>query len=314
LYCAEANFEGANIKNIADSYWYSVVTLTTVGYGDFYPLTFWGRLIGFLFVLGSLGLLGLFITELSIKVSDYIKKRKGGYFGTTMENHCIIIGWNSFSKQIAEQVIKANKPLAIVTAHEADIEVISQLYPKKECFVLYSKLDYFENLLKVNIEQSRRVYLSFEKDTDTLVYTINLKKRFKDIKCVIALDNIDLKSSFNFLGVQFVIPKSEIVSKFIASYIFEPNVALLTEDLVTTSDSGDDLDICEMPITRSKFLGMSYLEAFIAFKKEHNVILVGISRNEKLYKNPKNDLTLTKDDILLYITDGKTREVLTQIL
>jgi Trk K+ transport system NAD-binding subunit len=83
---------------------------------------------------------------------------------------------------------------------------------------------------------------------------------------------------------------------------------------VTTSDSGDDLDICEMPITRSKFLGMSYLEAFIAFKKEHNVILVGISRNEKLYKNPKNDLTLTKDDILLYITDGKTREVLTQIL
>jgi Trk K+ transport system NAD-binding subunit len=59
---------------------------------------------------------------------------------------------------------------------------------------------------------------------------------------------------------------------------------------------------------------MSYLEAFIAFKKEHNVILVGISRNEKLYKNPKNDLTLTKDDILLYITDGKTREVLTQIL
>ncbi len=82
LYYFESNFENTNIRNLADAYWYSLVTLTTVGYGDFYPDNiFGGRLIGILFVLGSLGILGYLITELSVKISEYLKKREMGFFG-----------------------------------------------------------------------------------------------------------------------------------------------------------------------------------------------------------------------------------------
>jgi len=308
LYSVEVGHEGANIKNLSDTYWYSLVTLTTVGYGDFFPVTFWGRFIGMAFVLGSLGMLGYVLTELNLKISEYIKKREMGYFGTTMKNHCIIIGWNTFSKQVAEQIIKADENLAIVVDSEADLKAIKQLYTEKNCFVLLSELNDFDNLNKVNITDSKRVYISFENDTDTLVYTISLKKKYEFVKCVVAIENIELKTSFNYLGVQFIIPKKEIVSKFIASYIFEPNVALLTEDLISTSNTEDNLDICETVLnTNHELIGTQYFDAFVNLKKSKGIVLIAVSRASNLIKSPEDTFELKENDVLIYIANGKNK-------
>ncbi len=47
----------AGIRTFWDAAWYSLVTLTTVGYGDLYPVTPAGKAISLLFLAGSLGLL-----------------------------------------------------------------------------------------------------------------------------------------------------------------------------------------------------------------------------------------------------------------
>ncbi len=311
IYALESNFPTGNITNLADAYWYSLVTLTTVGYGDFYPITFWGRVIGFLFVLGSLGILGYVLTELNYKVKKYLKKREMGLLGTKITNHCIIIGWNSFSKQVAEQIIKAQEQIAIVVDNEADLNQIKQLYKTKNCFVLLCELNDYDSLGKVNIIKSKRVYINFDNDTDTLVYSISLKKQFENLKCVVAIENIELKESFNYLGIQYIIPKKEIVSKFIASYIFEPNVALLTEDLISTSIKVGDMDICETKIkVSSSLINTSYIDAYIKQKQQNNIILLGVNRNEQLIKNPSNSFVLKANDILIFIADGEAKKKL----
>ena len=53
--------DSAQIKGFGDAFWYSLVTLTTVGYGDLVPMTPAGRLIGILFSLMSLGIAALLI-------------------------------------------------------------------------------------------------------------------------------------------------------------------------------------------------------------------------------------------------------------
>ncbi|KOG29379.1 potassium channel family protein [Streptomyces resistomycificus] len=43
---AEDGAERANLTSYPKALWWSIETATTVGYGDFYPVTLWGRIIG----------------------------------------------------------------------------------------------------------------------------------------------------------------------------------------------------------------------------------------------------------------------------
>lgn len=43
---AEHGARGANLTTYPRALWWSIETATTVGYGDFYPVTLWGRIIG----------------------------------------------------------------------------------------------------------------------------------------------------------------------------------------------------------------------------------------------------------------------------
>lgn len=306
IYSSEVGNSNANIHTISDAYWYSIVTLTTVGYGDFFPVTFWGRTIGFTFVLGSLGILSILLTNISLRVTNYLEKRKHGYFGSNMENHCVIIGWNTFSKGIAEQIINANEKIAVVTNNEGDVKLIRELFPKEKCFVLYTELDNYPNLEKANISKSNRVYIGFENDTNILVYTIGLKKIYEHVECIVALENIELKPSFNYLGVRYVISKIDIASKFVASYIFEPFVAELTDNLLSTSIGSNDMDIQQVEVKEAYF-GKSYLECFLKFKTEYNIVLLGMAREKEVIINP-NEMVLQSKDSFIFIGDFNAYE------
>lgn len=61
LVYAESFAQDATIHTLGEAAWFSLVTLTTAGYGDFYPVTGAGRAIGALFLLLSTGLLALLV-------------------------------------------------------------------------------------------------------------------------------------------------------------------------------------------------------------------------------------------------------------
>ena len=58
----ETGADGATIQSFSQAVWYSLVTVTTVGYGDFYPVTAAGRVISLVFLVLSVGLMGLLIS------------------------------------------------------------------------------------------------------------------------------------------------------------------------------------------------------------------------------------------------------------
>ena len=56
---------GANIRTFGDAVWWSVVTLGTVGYGDYYPVTSAGRLVAVALMAGGVALVGVITATLS---------------------------------------------------------------------------------------------------------------------------------------------------------------------------------------------------------------------------------------------------------
>lgn len=56
---AEGGEPNANIHNASDAWWWALVTVSTVGYGDFYPTTNLGRLIASIMLICGVGIFGM---------------------------------------------------------------------------------------------------------------------------------------------------------------------------------------------------------------------------------------------------------------
>ena len=75
LRAVEARSEVSTIRTLGDALWYSIVTMTTVGYGDLTPVTLPGRFIGLLFALCSIGILTALIgIGISLFTSEHLPR------------------------------------------------------------------------------------------------------------------------------------------------------------------------------------------------------------------------------------------------
>ncbi len=77
MYVVEHNAPGSKITNLGDAVWWAVVTVTTVGYGDVYPVTFEGRVIATAIMIIGIAILGILISTLGAQfIESKIKNQR----------------------------------------------------------------------------------------------------------------------------------------------------------------------------------------------------------------------------------------------
>lgn len=308
----EQDSSQASITNYHQAFWYTIVTLTTVGYGDIYPITIYGRIIGFIFVIMSMGIYGILIGQIASFITTLKQNKMLGYNGTVFEQHVVMIGWNDFGQLVVEQLIGANKKVAVVTDKKADIEQIHEKYNSNQVFTLYADFENNDMLKKANIEKSTVVFVNLTDDTEKLVFILNIKKIFPNLEFVVTLENANLKTTFINAGVTNAISPNDLSSKILASYMFEPDVASYTEDIMSFAHTPTDYDIKQFLVTYDNpFLDKDYHESFDDIKKTYNGILIGMSKKDKsgkrvLIKNPEDDLKIILGDYLIIIVNGSS--------
>ncbi|HET6189734.1 MAG TPA: ion channel, partial [Trebonia sp.] len=74
VYLFERHAPGSNIHTLGNAVWWAFVTVTTVGYGDFYPVTTWGRITA-CFIMGT-GLLTLAVVTAQV-ASSFVTQAPG---------------------------------------------------------------------------------------------------------------------------------------------------------------------------------------------------------------------------------------------
>lgn len=314
----ETQTEDSGIRSFPDALWYSVVTLTTVGYGDMFPVTTGGKIIGYCFVISSLGFLGFLISKLTQVFIHFRERQIMGLFGTKFKKHIIIVGWDNFARTIVDQLVNAGNRVAIITNTRDAVDLIHEKYNEKNVFVLFTDLNNLETVAKANVKDASVVFVNLADDTQKLVYILNLKKYFGNLSFVVTLDNADLKDTFHSAGVSFVLSRNEVAAKMVASYIFEPDVADYNADLLASSKSEDDFDIQEYRVTQQNpFTGKTYGEAFLKIKKEFNSILIGLSKRigdkRQLLKNPPDDTVINIGDYIILITNGRSEKLVSRV-
>ncbi|WP_077305545.1 ion channel [Terribacillus halophilus] len=106
--------ERENFPSWFDGFWWTMTTVTTVGYGDFYPETVPGRLIGIFLFLFGIGVIGVLIGKIADGASAFKQMQKEGKLLIKRSGHYIYIGWSRKVKKSIEEVM----------ANEADAYIV----------------------------------------------------------------------------------------------------------------------------------------------------------------------------------------------
>ena len=78
MYWAEGDAQPDKFGSIPRTFWWAIVTMTTVGYGDVYPITPVGRFLSGIVSVAAIGLIALPTGILAAAMSDVMQRRRGG--------------------------------------------------------------------------------------------------------------------------------------------------------------------------------------------------------------------------------------------
>jgi len=134
VYALERGRNG-QFRGPADGLWWAIVTLTTVGYGDAYPVTGPGRLVAGLVMLVGVGLVGTFTAKIAAVFVERRIREGRGLGEAARSGHLVVVGWKSDMVDLVEGLLRAQPgldPSAVVlvnAAGEATNEELRQRFP-----------------------------------------------------------------------------------------------------------------------------------------------------------------------------------------
>lgn len=168
--------------NHIDAIYYTIITISTVGYGDITPVTSIQKIFSITLVLGGVGLVAysftLVITVVTMVVEDITTGARIRRRMASMKNHFILCGYGRVGSAVYKELRKRNRNVVII---EKDREIVEKLWEDPE--ILASPEDATEEqvMLDAGIKQARGVIITTGDDVDNLFITLTARELHPDV-------------------------------------------------------------------------------------------------------------------------------------
>ncbi|MBY6035127.1 potassium channel family protein [Fictibacillus nanhaiensis] len=282
-----------------DALWYVMTTVTTVGYGDFYPVSLAGRMYAIFIFLIGIGIAGLAIGKLVEALGAQRKRKEEGRLEFKGKNHFIIIGWSEKVRYAISEIIETHPELNIVLIDLLPVTPISH----KNVHYIQGDPSSETVLLQGNIKEARSV-LVFSDDTiqdaaltdgKTLLIVTSVERLNPHIHSTVEIKKEEHIKNFRHAKVDEFVLSHETVSRMAVRSAFSKGITDIYTQLLSHKTGENLFEI------RKKKDWKTYKDAFEALLQEGATL---ISDGSDLSINKKLNEPIP-ENARLYIICGK---------
>jgi len=293
--------------NLINSFWWSIVTMTTVGYGDIYPVTLGGRIVGIIIMFFGIGLLGMFTASVaSVMVERKLKEEKG-MKSFNFEGHIVLCEWNFRAKDILTE-LRSDK-----RTKETPIVLISDLEEKPvddpDLYFIHGDVTE-ETLKRANLQEAKTVIIlgndrqpENTRDAKVVLTTLTVETLNPKVYSIVELlDDSNIRHCER-ANADEIIVSSEFNSRLISRAAVDHGISKVLSELLS-SKVGNDL--FKIPVEQNQ-VGKSFIDVFLEMKKTEKSIVLALQKGEegKVIANPDSETVIEKNDFLIVISETK---------
>lgn len=291
LYILDVHFRAQGASGIVDTFWWALVTITTVGYGDVVPHSVLGRIVGLILMLSGVVLVSLFTATIaSIFIERKIKE--GESLDLSKEKQQIVIcGWNQNGEKTIEGILlhDTNSRYPIVLVNELDKDDVDSLqykYKQRDIHFVRGNFVKEDVLARANIFKAKGAIIladisndhSLEKaDERTIFGAMAIKSMAPKVRICAELVHEENKEILLRAHVDEIVIRGESHGSLLASASIAPGFLSMIKALINNEDENKVWGV-GVP---SKYAGRPCGELSQYFKERCRGLLIALLREKE---------------------------------
>jgi len=299
IYVIEANNPDATISTFFEAVYWSIVTISTVGYGDISPLSSEGRVVAMFVIVAGIGVYSfttsLIVTSFTEKL-DEIKDLKLIDDVSKIQSFYLICGYENISREVAKRLCKNND---VIVLEEDPIKVESA---KKDGFIALNydpgSTESYKRL-RIDIQKQVKAILCLgQSDVENVYTALTIRSFNQDIFILSILKNSTNRAKLTFAGVNEIVYDKELIGAVSKEFVGKP---VAFEAIHALHSSHYDVEVEELLIDERILESYNYVGEFN--NKKYRIVLLGIYRQskEEFVFNPSDEEPIEFGDYLLVI-------------
>ena len=285
---------------ILDSLYMTVITLSTIGYGEVNPVSQPGRI--FTLILIVMGV-GFFLYVIGNVVQFLVEGRIRLVLGrhkldkqiNQLNNHYIVCGYGRMGRAFCRYLIQKGLKFVVIEKNEARIPVLNTdrvLYVAGEATIE-------ENLAKAGIKRASNLIATLGTDADNVLLVLLAKGLNPKIYVVARASQNASKKPLDTAGADVVVSPFDIGARRMAHAILRPGVIRFLE--FAFADEGTDIHIEELSVApSSKLVDVSLQDSGI--RQKYNLIILSIIKKDgDMIFNPSAETTIGADQKIIAV-------------
>lgn len=284
------HLEMGEITEGENPFWWAIVTMTTVGYGDYTPQSMEGRVFAVLVMFAGISLVSLLTATISsIFVAKRIREDKG-LEKVKVSNHIILCGWNKNGEQIMDsiQYLSEGESLDLVLISDLGEDQINHLKNRYRDIRLHFVAGDFTSeqiLERANLREASTVVIIpnivngtvVNPDEKTIFATLTIKGMEPNVRVIAYLSDRENLTHIRRANVDEVVVSDDFGAYMLASHVMDPGIP---QTINTLFDNKTPARFKRVSIPK-EFIGKSFEDLFDHFHAKHGWILVGVYSEEE---------------------------------